>query len=514
MVGFPTITSRNQTIEKVVKGKTYVYERIPYYNPKIKNTSYHYRYVGKKDDGGVRKIRSVLPKRSLIHGPFIPIMKIVRDIGIEEMLEKHITEMESREIIAIAVSKIVRPLSLAIIDTWFDGTSLSVTMEVDLKSQRISELLDRIGESDLYRQFSSDLIRRINPGNSLLYDITSLPSYGTAEILEYGHAKDHPELEQINLGMIMERSRNIPLFFEIYSGSIPDVVTLKRTVESIRKLIPKIEIILDRGFFSHENLDLLKDDSYIIAASLVPKAVKNVFSSASRSVDRADNVIMYQNEPIFCKPVNFTMNDLDLKGYFYHDPRRESDERSDFHRKLAEKRSAIEKLQIRRGIEETIKSIASQYLRYFTWSIEDGRIRTRARNNAITAAENRMGRFLLVYNGEYKPLECLSLYRNRDSIEKTFRILKTDLDIFPMRVRKESTIRGILFIFFISLIIRSALMRGMISSGLIKKYSLEKMILELEKLHVVEDASGSITELERTRKQKDILDALEKVSWW
>ena len=125
-----------------------------------------------------------------------------------------------------------------------------------------------------------------------------------------------------------------------------------------------------------------------------------------------------------------------------------------------------------------------------------------------------MGRFQLGYNGEYTPLECLSIYRNRDSIEKGFRILKTDMDIFLMRGRKESTIRGMLFIFFISFIIRTALMRGMISSGLMKKYSLEKMILELEKLHVVVDASSNITELERTRKQKDILDALEKVSWW
>ena len=83
MVVFPTITSRNQTIEKVVKGKTYVYERIPYYNPRIRNTSYHYRYVGTKDDGGIRKIRSVLPRRSLIHGPFIPIMKALREMGIE-----------------------------------------------------------------------------------------------------------------------------------------------------------------------------------------------------------------------------------------------------------------------------------------------------------------------------------------------------------------------------------------------------------------------------------------------
>jgi transposase len=83
-----------------------------------------------------------------------------------------------------------------------------------------------------------------------------------------------------------------------------------------------------------------------------------------------------------------------------------------------------------------------------------------------------------------------------------------------MRIRKESTTRGMLFIFFISLIIRSTLIRGVISSDLVKRYSLEKMLLELEKLHVVEDVSSRITELERTRKQKDILEALERVSWW
>ncbi len=73
MVVFHAITSRNQTIEKVVQGKTYVHERVLYYNPKIKNTSYHCRYVGRKDNGETRKIRSILPRRSLIHGPFIPI---------------------------------------------------------------------------------------------------------------------------------------------------------------------------------------------------------------------------------------------------------------------------------------------------------------------------------------------------------------------------------------------------------------------------------------------------------
>ena len=83
-----------------------------------------------------------------------------------------------------------------------------------------------------------------------------------------------------------------------------------------------------------------------------------------------------------------------------------------------------------------------------------------------------------------------------------------------MRVGKESTIRGILFVFFISLILRSALIRGMEPSGLIRKYSLERMFLEVGKLHMTEDANDDLKELERTRRQKGILEALDKKSWW
>ena len=107
-----------------MKGKTYVYERVPYYDPRIQNISYHYRYVGKRDNGETRKIRGILLKRSLIHGPLVPIMKIVGDTGIYEILKKYLTDEESKEIIAIAVSKIVRPLPVSSFETWFEGTSV------------------------------------------------------------------------------------------------------------------------------------------------------------------------------------------------------------------------------------------------------------------------------------------------------------------------------------------------------------------------------------------------------
>ena len=48
---------------------------------------------------------------------------------------------------------------------------------------------------------------------------------------------------------------------------------------------------------------------------------------------------------------------------------------------------------------------------YISYDILDGRITTAARDNAISAAENRIGRFLMVYMGDYSGSECLSIYR-------------------------------------------------------------------------------------------------------
>ncbi|MHB8358145.1 MAG: hypothetical protein ACYDCP_01400 [Thermoplasmataceae archaeon] len=155
----------------------------------IKNTKYHYKYAGKETDGDVRKVRSVLPKRSLIYGPFIPILDIVNQIGIQDMLKSYLTNEESQNIPALAISKVVRPLPMSSVKTWYEGTYLSTLFPVGMDSQRNSDLMDKIGSSDLYRRFSHDLIKKLHPSNSLLYDITSIPSYSSASIFEYGHAK-------------------------------------------------------------------------------------------------------------------------------------------------------------------------------------------------------------------------------------------------------------------------------------------------------------------------------------
>ncbi|MGC8726359.1 MAG: IS1634 family transposase, partial [Thermoplasmata archaeon] len=325
----------------------------------------------------------------------------------------------------------------------------------------LNRLIDKIGLSSLYRDFSKELINNITPKESILYDITSIPSYSTLPIFEYGHAKDHQELPQINLAMVMEKNRRIPLGFEIYPGSIPDMVTLERFVNNIFSKSGSMFLILDRGFFNHENLKRLSNFDYIMAASLVRKEVKKVYAQASRTVQRAENVVIYGKKAIFCKGVSFRMDEIDLRGYFYYDPVREGEEKEEFHRVLSEKREQIEKLEVMKGVMERAKEIAGTYSKYLQISVKDNKVITKPRNKAISAIENRMGKFLLVYHGNYTGLECLMYYMERDNIEKAFEMLKSDLEIFPLRGKKEETIRGIIFVQFIALIMRMAMLKKM-----------------------------------------------------
>ena len=90
-------------------------------------------------------------------------------------------------------------------------------------------------------------------------------------------------------------------------------------------------------------------------------------------MDWADDVMIYENEPIFCKQISFIKNDLLYEGYIYHNRKREDDQLSYFHCNLLHKSSAIEKLQVNLNVSETIDYIASQYGKYFILGIEDGK---------------------------------------------------------------------------------------------------------------------------------------------
>jgi len=86
--------------------------------------------------------------------------------------------------------------------------------------------------------------------------------------------------------------------------------------------------------------------------------------------------------------------------------------------------------------------------------------------------------------------------------------LKNDIDLMPANLRTNSSLRGYLFIAFIALIFRMKLMRLMIDAELNKRYSVEGLLTELEKIKIMILPDGEKITTEITKKQREILDAL------
>jgi transposase len=157
---------------------------------------------------------------------------------------------------------------------------------------------------------------------------------------------------------------------------------------------------------------------------------------------------------------------------------------------------------------EVFRATAKKDAKFIEWKAVGGKFQVSLRKNAISQAVNKMGKYILLYRGKFPWIDCLSLYRGKDVVEKGFDVLKNDIDIMPANLRTNNSLRGYLFIAFLALILRMKLLKVMNDSGLNKKYSVEGVLTELEKIKIMILPNGERITTEVTKKQREILDAL------
>jgi transposase len=269
---------------------------------------------------------------------------------------------------------------------------------------------------------------------------------------------------------------------------------------------------MDRGFFSTANIEELVSSklSFIIPPTSTLKSVKESISAIHSNIDDPQYLKLHQKEPLFVMPVNIDVGKIHLKGYAYYDQRREQKERNTLYKRLYELVERLKSVNLKPWMNpgEVFREIARKDARFIEWRTVDGKFEVALRKNAISQSINKLGKFILLYQGQFSWEECLSLYRGKDTVEKGFYILKNDIDLMPANVRTDSTLRGYLFIAFLALILRMKLMRMMNEAGLSKRFSIGGLLTELEKIKVIILTDGQKITSEVTKKQREILDAL------
>lgn len=513
---------------KKIHGKEYWYEDIPYYDKEKKQIRHRSKYLGKNIDGKPVKVRNVLdgdsksnlfsPKSvtSFGYGELLPVLQIIKNLHIDRYLGKLLNKTQMNVALTLSINRVIRPVSMHVLKTWYEGSFLSnLYPDLPLSSQNLSNFLANLGDSSVPSMFMEKLMKKLGTRSTLLYDITSLSSYSKLiDLLEYGHNRDNINLPQLNLSMIIDKKYGIPVMYDIYPGSIVDVSTLKNTIKKVKGYgVKKFTLVMDRGFFSQGNLEELLDDKrllFIIPATLIWKKVKELMSSAQHDIEHPKHLQMYNKNPIFVKPITLKFNDFEVDGYCYYDQQREHNERNSFYTRLHDVKKNIEEKGIQpwRKANEVFNERAKKMANYYSWKVEDQHFKITIKKNAVTQRIHRLGKFIIFYRGEYDWMDCLTIYKEKDLIEKGFKRFKRDLQAIPLNTQKESTTRGFLFICFLGLMIEMRLVNLMKETKLLKEYTLEKLLLELEKIKKMKLANGEIIITEITKRQREILEKL------
>jgi len=500
---------------KKIGGREYFYEVTPYYDPKTRRIRHRSRYLGKNVDGKPVRVRSKLPKHTYAYGEFLPFFRIASELKFEELLARYLLEDKVKVLLTLAYNRAVRPLPFSQIKAWYEGTVLSKMFgDIPISSQSLSTLMQALGNSDLPLEFSKGLISEVCTSSALIYDITSLSSYSELiNLLEYGYNRDGMALPQLNLSMIVDRKIGIPVMYDIYPGSIVDVSTLKNTIKKVEYCgVHEFVLILDRGFFSTPNItELLANRiSFIIPLPSRIKEAKRILSSIHAKINDPNRMQMYNNELIFVMPVKVEIGGNTLNAYAFYNPNREKEEQDAFYKRLYAVVETLKAVKLTKWMDakDVVEEIAGEYLQYIEWSEKGERIDARIRAKAVAQRVNRMGKVILLYNGDFTWQEVLSMYRGKDIVEKGFEMLKHDIAALPMNAHKTETVKGFLFLCFLSLILRMRLLKQMQDTGLCEKYTVDALLLELEKIKKVELSNDEMLVTELTKKQKDILARL------
>ena len=337
---------------------------------------------------------------------------------------------------------------------------------------------------------------------------------GDVDIVEFGKAKVDKGLPIFNLGIAFDQTNRVPLFYEEYPGSITDVSQFRHMVDKVIEYdYKKIGFILDRGYFSKENIMYMDGNNYpfiimvkgckVLVSSIVEKNLHTF------ETDRDCSIRAYK---VYGKTVFGRLYEDDVRDRYFHiyfNPSRQAGEREKLEQMLDKYKLMFKKHE---GMEACFGKPCEEF---FTLKYDRKHrfLYAEEKKDVIKKALNLCGYFCIVTSEEMTAEEALIKYKGRDISEKLFRADKSYIDSKSMRVHSSEAVSAKIFVEFVALIVRNRLY-NLLKEAIIRMESDPKYMTvpaalrELEKIEMVQRSKG-LYRLDHaiTKKQKIILSS-------
>ena len=340
-------------------------------------------------------------------------------------------------------------------------------------------------------------------------DTTNFNTYSASvQLAEYGKPKVDEGLKQVNLAYIINNETSIPLYYQLFPGSVIDQSQCKELVTKAKEFNYKnITLVMDRGFYSANNINfLLKNQyKYIIMAKSRNKVLTDLLESVREKIKNKSEYYLeeFMNFGIKLKAKAIGLQEQHI--YIYYNDEIAQAKRKAFNLKV--KKFKEQALNSNLDLE-TVQNMYKTHLDVF---IDENNQRNAQIKKEVQQEEYDNAGFVVLVSNIDADLEfILRQYKKRDIVEKAFATLKSTLDFNKFYSASGETIEAKVFVSFLAIIVRahiSFMLKPFLEANTF--HTVNTVIAEFTKLEVTKINKAYVQSYALTRTQKTIFEYLE-----
>lgn len=362
-------------------------------------------------------------------------------------------------------------------EDWWEGSYTRILYpKPKLRSQRISEFYQKLGDEGIHRSFFVNYLAKVCHGKQagVLIDSTGMPN-DIRFPLTAVNTHNGVTSNEARLLMVVDRRTHMPLYFRYNAGNIVDVTTLRSTIAELEAFgIDTDYAIVDAGYCSKDNMQSLYGDDkagdrsipFLTRIGSNLTMYKKLVSEHAEDLTKSKYMLMQRDRLLSVKRV-----ETDLWGHMGY---------------------AYVCMDHARREDEILKYAKS------TLGTDE------VSHEEMDMAIKSKGAFVLISSEMIETEDIMPLYYTRQVVEQVFDTSKNSTDLLPLRVHSEEAFRGHLLLNFIATVVHLSI--NQMLKGTPFNADAAFIILRNQKCKVFDDC---ILPKETTKKMNNIYAQLK-----
>ncbi len=375
-------------IRRIKKGGAVYLAKVESYREDGKVKQRVLEYVGKEENGKpVQKmdINKVQVANVKHYADVSVLHQLALELKLNYLLGKH-----SKTIMALLIAHLICKGSVLRISKWIEHSTIKDVLGLDeLTTEMLYHALDYLQECnfDKIEQGIFETWLTLDPtdNKSFVLDVTDTYYKGKHDDSSIRKGKDGKVSKLIQIGLGVSFENGFPIFQKSYGGNISNIKILEDLMSTMAQRGIDT-IVMDRGFYSENNVtDLHKLKMKMIVGVKQSIGIKNtILSKIDRNkIYTAKNQVVLKNTYVYAQGVPFLFGKLIV----IYNPKYETLKRD---KMLAEKSN-------------------------------DGDVKY-------------VGYSLIFHTTNFKPAVVIKKYFDKDIVERSFRTMKGDVQLHPIRL--------------------------------------------------------------------------------